>query len=46
MIKVMFEETAMVRKAIDSGLCLYSYHLSYTQVEQEEFFNDTMSGML
>lgn len=41
MMKVRFRDIAMARKAIGSGLCLFGYHLSTSQIEQEEFYSIT-----
>lgn len=41
MLKVRFRDIAMARKAISSGLCIFSYHLSPSQAEQEEFYSVT-----
>lgn len=41
MMKVHFRDIAMARKAITSGICLFSYHLSPSQIEQEEFYSIT-----
>lgn len=38
MLKIRFKDTAMARKAISSGLCLFTYRLSPNQTEQEEFY--------
>lgn len=41
MMKVRVRDIAMARKAINSELCLFGYHLSTSQIEQEEFFSIT-----
>lgn len=42
MLKVRFRDIALARKAISSGLCIFLYHLSSNQVEQEEFYSITL----
>lgn len=40
-LKVRFRDIAMAQKAISSGLCLFAYHLSPSQIEQAEFYSIT-----
>lgn len=41
MLKVRFRDIAMAKKAISAGLCMYGYHLSTAQIEQEQFYSIT-----
>lgn len=38
MLKIRFRDIAMAKKAMNNGLVMYSYHISQSQIEQEEFF--------
>lgn len=44
MLRMQFTDIALAKKAIMSGLCVFSYHLSPNQIVQEEVYSLTPAG--